>query len=118
MPNRIGPLPLSSPATSSPGCWTSPPGTILNVMLRAVPSGQSVECRHAALAEFGVVQTTATEADENSDNSVRLAVSDPTDLPAPGSDAALLSEGYATLTALRSIAEDPSTPVEDMLHPE
>ena len=51
-------------------------------------------------------------------DSVRLAVSDPADLPAPGSDAALLSEGYATLTALRSIAEDPSVLVEDMLHPE
>ncbi|SLM91769.1 hypothetical protein [Brevibacterium yomogidense] len=76
------------------------------------------KCRHATLDEFGVVQTTATEADEDSDDSVRLAVSDPTDPPAPGSDAALLAEGYATLTALRSIAEDPSAPVEDMLHPE
>lgn len=101
-----------------PRLLDQPAGTILNVNVPAVPSGQSVECRHAALAEFGVVQTTATEADENSDNSVRLAVSDPADLPAPGSDAALLSEGYATLTALRSIAEDPSAPVEDMLHPE
>lgn len=47
---------------------------------------------------------------------MRLAVTDPTDRPAPGSDAALLAEGFATLTALRSIAEDPSVPVEDMLH--
>lgn len=97
-----------------PGLLEQPAGTVLNVNV-PVTDGDRVDCRPAALAEFGVVQATATEADEDSDDSVRLTVSDPTDQPAPGSDAALLAEGFATLTALRSIAEDPSVPVEDML---
>ncbi|HLS32407.1 MAG TPA: 5'/3'-nucleotidase SurE, partial [Brevibacterium sp.] len=90
-----------------PRLLEQPAGTVLSVNV-PVTTGEDVDVRPATLAQFGVVQMTATEADEDSEDSVRLAVSDPTDTPAPGSDAALLAEGFATLTALRSIAEDPS----------
>ena len=35
--------------------------------------------------------------------------------PRPGSDAALLADGYASLTALRSVAEDTALPLEELV---
>jgi hypothetical protein len=35
--------------------------------------------------------------------------------PRPGSDAALLADGHATLTALRSVAEDTALPLDDLV---
>lgn len=55
-----------------------PTSTVLNVNV-PVTTGDHVDLRPAVLARFGVVQTTATEADEDSGDSVRLAVSEPTD---------------------------------------
>lgn len=92
-----------------------PSGTVLNLNVPAADGGKVPECRAATLAEFGVVQTTATERDEGADDYVRLAVSDPTGRPQPGSDAALLAEGYATLTAIRSVTEDPSVALDDLV---
>ncbi|MFC7457701.1 5'/3'-nucleotidase SurE [Brachybacterium sp. GCM10030267] len=92
-----------------------PRGTVLNLNVPIVAGDTVPELRAATLAEFGVAQTTATERDEGSDDHVRLAVSSPSARPRPGSDAALLADGYATLTAIRSITEDPAVPLEDLV---
>lgn len=55
-----------------------------------------------------------TEKDEGSDDYVRLAVSSPPGRPRPGSDAALLADGYAGLAARRSVAEDTALPLEEL----
>lgn len=103
--------------TLIPRLLEQPAGTVLNVNVPSAPTTDQVDCRHASLSEFGVVHMTATEADDESEDSVRLTVADPTDQPSPGSDAALLAAGYATLTALRSVSEDTSVAVDDILNP-
>lgn len=92
-----------------------PEGTVLNLNIPHVDSSTLPELRAAGLAEFGVVQTTMAEQVQDYEDYVRLAVSDPTDHPHPDSDAALLAEGYATVTAIRSVAEDPSIDLADSL---
>lgn len=79
-----------------------PASTVLNLN---VPNLSEVpEVREAHLAPFGIVQTTMTHADEHH---VRLAVEDLPNEPEVGSDAALLAEGYATLTNIASVSGIP-----------
>jgi 5'-nucleotidase len=61
--------------------------------------------RWAELARFGTVQSRVDEVDENE---VELVSVYSEESLVPGTDAALLAEGYATLTALRSVERDPS----------
>ena len=61
--------------------------------------------RWAELARFGTVQSRVDEVDEHE---VELVAVYSEDSPDPGTDAALLADGYATLTALRSVERDPS----------
>lgn len=98
-----------------PHVLEQPEGTVLNLNAPAVDGDEVPECRLATLAEFGIVQTTSAENDEGGDDYVRLAVSEATSQPAADSDAALLADGYATLTAIRSVSEDPSVSLDDML---
>lgn len=80
----------------------SAPGTVLNVNVPNVPPETRVELREASLAPFGIVQTTMTEpvgAD------VRLTVRDLPDTPIPGSDAALLAAGFATVTSIVAVQQ-------------
>lgn len=93
-----------------------PGGTVLNLNVPIVEGDSTPELRAGTLAAFGVAQTTATERDEGSDDYVRLAVSSPPGRPRPGSDAALLADGYASLTALRSVAEDTALPLDDLVN--
>lgn len=92
-----------------------PQGTVLNLNVPIAGAGQAPEYRVATLADFGVVQTTMAEEVEGYDDSVRLAVSHPAGRPHPDSDAALLAQGYATVTAIRSVAEDPSLDLHETL---
>ncbi|MCW4386518.1 5'/3'-nucleotidase SurE [Salinibacterium sp. SYSU T00001] len=77
-----------------------PPGTVFNLNVPNVST--ATELREGPLAAFGIVQTlTAVGGDED----VRLEVSDtPADQDA-GTDAALLREGFATLTSITSVLE-------------
>ena len=79
-----------------------PAGTVLNLNVPDVLGEELPEFREATLAPFGIVQTTMTEHDRHH---IRLAVADLTAPTRAGSDAALLSAGYATVTALRSVGE-------------
>jgi 5'-nucleotidase len=80
----------------------SPAGTVLNVNVPNVAAIGGVAPRHASLAAFGVVQTTAAAPGEGE---VRLTVADLTGEFDPESDAMLLRTGNPTLTALSGIGE-------------
>ena len=85
-----------------PFLLAQPPSTVLNLN---VPNDPRVpEVLEAHLAPFGIVQTTMTHADEHH---VRLSVEDLPSTPEPGSDAALLAEGFATLTSIAPISQVP-----------
>jgi 5'-nucleotidase len=62
------------------------------------PIGELAGLRHADLAPFGQVQMTVIEAGEGF---VRTAVEQHGARLIPGTDTALLAEGYATLSAIR-----------------
>lgn len=79
-----------------------PTGTVINVNVPNSTASHGI--REAALAPFGIVQTTLSEADEHF---VRLAVEDMPNDPQPGTDAALLAEGWTTVTALDSVSALP-----------
>ena len=78
------------------------PGTVVNLNVPNVPT--PVELREATLAPFGIVQTTMHR---DGDHHVRLAVEDLPNDPVPGSDAALLAAGYATLTSITPVSAVP-----------
>lgn len=84
-----------------------PPGTVFNLNVPNVPSADGLELREATLAPFGIVQTTMTEPVEGD---VRLTVRELPDEPIAGSDAALLAEGFATVTNVVAVQEA-ATPV-------
>lgn len=79
-----------------------PRGTVVN--LNAPNVGEPRGVREAELAPFGIVQTTLTEEDEHS---IRLAVEDLPHEREPGSDAALLEEGWVTVTAIEPVSARP-----------
>ena len=78
------------------------PGTVLN--LNVPNATATADVREATLAPFGIVQTTMHR---DGDDHVRLAVEDLPNEPVPGSDAALLAEGYATLTSITAVSSVP-----------
>lgn len=77
-------------------------GTVINVNVPNSPAARGF--REAALAPFGVVQTTLTEQNEHH---VRLAVEELPHTPESGSDAECLAEGWITVTALDSVSDRP-----------
>ena len=85
-----------------PTLLAQPPGSVLNLNVPNVTS--PVDVREATLAPFGIVQTTMHR---DGDHHVRLAVEDLPNEPVPGSDAALLAEGFATLTAITGVTSIP-----------
>src|SRR5690554_1594657 len=77
-----------------------PVGTVFNLNVPNVTT--PLELREGPLASFGIVQTLMAE---HGDKNVRLSVSDtPTDQD-EGTDAALLQQGYATVTNITSVSE-------------
>ncbi len=79
-----------------------PAGAVLNLN---VPDRAEVgPVRRATLAEFGAVRSRVEGEGDGAFTLAAVVVEG--ELP-PGSDARLLAEGYPTLTALRSVTEDP-----------
>ncbi|WP_326949002.1 5'/3'-nucleotidase SurE [Amycolatopsis sp. NBC_01307] len=79
-----------------------PPGSVLN--LNVPDHAESGPPRRAGLAESGTVRV---HVEDTGDGTIALSAELAEDDLTPGSDAALLAEGHATITALRSVAEDP-----------
>jgi 5'/3'-nucleotidase len=85
-----------------PWALEAPAPLALNVN---VPSGRADDVRglrHAHLATFGAVDTQVTVLDGGQ---LRVSYSEIDPTGEPGSDATLLSEGYATVTALNPVCE-------------
>jgi 5'-nucleotidase len=78
-----------------------PACTVFNLNVPNRP-GPTAELREGPLAAFGIVQTTMAHGE---DEHARLSVADVPSDQEPGSDAALLEAGYATVTSVRSITE-------------
>jgi 5'-nucleotidase len=81
---------------------TTPPGTVLNVNVPDVPIGEVKGLRRAGLARFGQVQMSVAEAGEDF---LRTAVQASDEEFEPGTDLAMLAEGYATVTPIRAPGE-------------
>jgi 5'-nucleotidase len=79
-----------------------PAGTVLN--LNVPDRGEAGVPKQATLAEFGAVRSRIEDTDDGAIALTAMLVEG--ELP-PGSDAALLAEGHPTITALRSVTEDP-----------
>jgi len=79
-----------------------PEGTVLN--LNVPDRAEAGPPKRAALAEFGAVRS-HIQNDENT--AFTLTTVTVEGELSPGSDARLLAEGHSTVTALRSITEDP-----------
>lgn len=77
-------------------------GAVMNVNVPNASEPRGV--REASLAPFGIVHMTLSESD---DRFVRLAVEELPNVPAPGSDATLLGDGWITVTGIDSITERP-----------
>lgn len=85
-----------------PTLLDQPVGTVFNLNVPNVTT--PLELREGPLASFGIVQTLMAEA---GDKHVRLSVSDTPGDQDAGTDAALLDEGYATVTNITSVGESP-----------
>jgi 5'-nucleotidase len=74
------------------------------INLNVPNAARAPEVREATLAPFGIVQTTMHR---DGAEHVRLAVEDLPNEPVPGSDAAWLAEGFATITSITPVSEIP-----------
>ncbi|UWF78332.1 MULTISPECIES: 5'/3'-nucleotidase SurE [Microbacterium] len=77
-------------------------GAVLNLNVPNTDAPRGI--REAPLAPFGIVQTTLSERGVGH---IRLAVEDLPNEPLPGTDAALLAEGWATLTGIEPVSHRP-----------
>lgn len=77
-----------------------PVGTVYNLNVPNVATG-GAELREGPLAAFGIVQATTLGTGDDT----RLSVADPPADQAPGTDAALLDAGYATVTSIQPVNE-------------
>jgi 5'-nucleotidase len=85
-----------------PRLLESEPGTVFNINAPNVPLDEVKGFEHARLARFGAVQTNVAERGEGY---VKLALSEIDAEYEPGSDAALIAAGYATITPLQAVCE-------------
>jgi 5'-nucleotidase len=81
---------------------------VLNLNVPNAPGAAVRGLRRACLARFGVVQTTVSEVGQGF---VKVAMADREAEHEPGTDAALLADGYATVTPLRPICEATEIPL-------
>lgn len=78
------------------------PGTVVNVNVPDVDRADLRGVRPARLARFGAVQTAVTERGRGW---VRLGYTQVDAASEPGTDAAAVAEGYASVTVLRGVTE-------------
>jgi 5'-nucleotidase len=79
-----------------------PEGTVLNLNVPDAPADRVKGVRRARLARFGQVQMAVAETGQGY---VRTALEESGATLEPGTDLALLADGYATLTAVRAVSE-------------
>jgi 5'-nucleotidase len=82
-------------------------GTVLNLNIPDVPLDSELRLAWASLAEFGTVRSRVERVEDGIIETTAVTVDGEAE---PGTDAALLAQGYATLTPLHSVTEDNSHP--------
>ncbi|HET9770024.1 MAG TPA: 5'/3'-nucleotidase SurE [Acidimicrobiia bacterium] len=85
-----------------PGLLEAAPGTVLNVNAPNIPLDEVKGLERARLARFGAVQTNVAERGEGY---VKVALAEIDAEYEPGTDAALITAGYATVTPLQAVCE-------------
>lgn len=80
----------------------APAGTTLNLNVPNRPWADVSGLCSARLAPFGTVQT---QVADSGDGFVKVAYTEPTEQAPPDSDAALLAQGFATITGLQPTSE-------------
>ena len=90
----------------------APPPLVVNVNVPDVPPDELRGVRRAPLARFGAVQTHVTEPGEGY---VEVSFSEIDPHSEQGSDAALLADGWATVTPLSPVCEAESVDVDPLL---
>ncbi|MDQ4097838.1 MAG: 5'/3'-nucleotidase SurE [Actinomycetota bacterium] len=84
----------------------SEPGTVFNINAPNIPLEQVRGFEPARLARFGAVQTNVAERGEGY---VRVTLAEINAEYEPGTDAALVAAGYASITALQAVCEAGTT---------
>ena len=87
-----------------PALLAAPAGTVFNINAPDVPDEHLRGARRATLASFGQVQMKVVET---GDGFVRTGLEELSAPPEPGTDLALLADGFASVTALRPFTELP-----------
>lgn len=90
----------------------APDGTVLTLNVPNLPVERLGAPRPATLASRGTMQA---RVDNPDGGALRLGMAEHDHGPEPGSDADLLAAGHPTLTAIRSVTEDPDLPLADLL---
>lgn len=85
-----------------PTLLESPPGTVFNINAPNIPLEDVKGFEPARLARFGAVQTNVAERGEGY---VKVALAELDTEYEPGTDAALIAAGYATITPLQAVCE-------------
>jgi 5'-nucleotidase len=85
-----------------PTLLDSAPGTVFNINAPNIPLEQVRGFEPARLARFGAVQTNVAERGEGY---VKVALAEIDAEYEPGTDAALVAAGYASITALQAVCE-------------
>lgn len=84
---------------------------VLNLNAPNLPAARLGGLREAKLAAFGAVQTTV----QTGDGYVKLALADTEASREPGTDSALLMDGYATVSAVTPIFQVPDVSLHDVV---
>ncbi|SCG61287.1 5'/3'-nucleotidase SurE [Micromonospora inositola] len=85
-----------------PRLLAGPVESVLNVNAPDLPHGRLRGVRKGSLASFGQVQMTVAESGHGF---VRTSLEEPGQAVQPGTDLALLADGYASVTAVRAVTE-------------
>jgi 5'-nucleotidase len=87
----------------------SPAGTVFNLNVPDVEPDGLAGLRRGSLASFGQVQVAIAESGEGF---VRTSVEETGARSEPGTDLALLADGYASVTPIRAVGEDPGLVID------
>ena len=119
----VPPSALSSPCWETaaefarrtlPTLVESEPGTVFNVNAPNIPLDEVKGFEWARLARFGAVQTNVAERGEGY---VKVALAEIDAEYEPGTDAALITSGYATITPLQAVCEAAAARLAELVGP-
>jgi 5'-nucleotidase len=97
-----------------PTLLESEPGSVFNINAPNIPLEQVRGFEPARLARFGAVQTNVAERGEGY---VKVALAEIDAEYEPGTDAALLAAGYASITTLQAVCEAAAVRVPELAAP-